>query len=86
MGPRTAEGGFILPWREHRKRGARAADPKSRAMETDASGLNRRLLGARGSSRSFVGVLPFRSLRSLGHEKVGWTGAAAYKRKRPRLD
>ena len=34
--------------------GAEAADPKSRALETDASGLNRRHHGAWGSSRSFI--------------------------------
>jgi len=32
----------------------RAVDPKSRASETTASGLNKRLHGAWGSSRSFV--------------------------------
>ena len=67
------------------KAAARAADPESRALETDAGGLNARLHGARGSSRSFVGRLRFGSLRSPGHEKVGWSGAAAYKQKHPRL-
>ena len=45
-----------------------------------------RLHGAGGSSRSFCcGLLGFRSLRSLDREQVGWSGAAAHKRKRPRL-
>ena len=34
--------------------GAEAAHPKSRAIETDASGLNRRLPRCMGSSRSFI--------------------------------
>ena len=56
--------------------GAEAADPKSRALETDASGLNRRHHGAWGSSRGFiVGCSVSAVLRSLGREKVGWSGA-----------
>ena len=53
------------------KAGARAADPESRAIETDASGLKRRLHGARGSSRIFVGSDPFPYSRESGLRERG---------------
>ena len=67
--------------------GARAADPKSRALEKDARRLNRGGFTVHGVHPAFlVSGARFSAVYRVSRSRVvGWSDAAAHNQKRPRL-